>query len=75
MKQNVFKGKTHKKFMNKFISILFGLILLIAGVLVWGNNWAGFGDAALAFLQGGIVWLVLLIGLMLVILGISDLKD
>ena len=61
--------------MNKLVSILFGLILLAAGIFVWGNNWAGFGDAALAFLQGGIVWLVLLIGLMLVILGISDLKD
>jgi len=60
--------------MNKFISILFGLILLAVGVLVWGTNWGGFGDAALSFLQGGIVWLVLLIGLMLVILGLSDLK-
>ena len=60
--------------MNKFISILFGLILLAAGI--YGafalSSW---GKAALAFLQGGIIWLVLLIGLLLVILGLSDLKD
>ncbi len=74
--QNVFKSKTHLGYtMNKFISILLGLILLVVGIFVWENNWAGFGDAALSFLQGGIVWLVLLVGLMLVILGISDLKN
>ncbi len=61
--------------MNKFVSILFGLILLAVGILVWGANWLGFGSAALTFLQGGIVWFVLLIGLLLVILGLSDLKD
>ena len=60
--------------MNKFISILFGLILLAVGVY-GAFGLPSWGEAALSFLKGGIVWLVLLIGLMLVILGISDLKN
>mgnify|MGYP001583581549 CR=1 FL=1 len=60
--------------MNKFVSILMGLILLAAGIYgAFGlESW---GKAALSFLQGGIVWLILLIGLMLVILGLSDLRN
>ncbi|MEK6817513.1 MAG: hypothetical protein AABX80_01805 [Nanoarchaeota archaeon] len=60
--------------MNKFISILFGLILLAVGVY-GAFGLLSWGEAALSFLKGGIVWLVLLIGLILVILGISDLKN
>lgn len=60
--------------MNKLISILFGLILLIVAIYAWGLNWAGFGEAAVMFLQGGIIWLVLGIGFLLVFLGISDLR-
>lgn len=60
--------------MNKFVSILFGLILLAAGIY-GAFGLPSWGKAALAFLQGGIVWLVLLIGLLLIILGISDLRD
>ena len=60
--------------MNKFISILFGLILLAVGIFGWAvaPSW---GQAALQLLKGGIVWGILLIGLLLVILGLSDLKD
>ena len=62
--------------MNKFVSILFGLILLVVGIYgAWIAFPLSWGEAALSFLQGGIVWLVLLIGLLLVILGLSDLKD
>lgn len=61
--------------MNKWIQIIFGLILLIAGVLAWILNFAGFGAAALSFLKGGIMWVVLFAGLTLVILGISSLRD
>lgn len=60
--------------MNKFISILVGLVLLAAGIY-GAFALPSWGQAALTFLQGGIVWLVLLIGLLLVILGLSDLKD
>ena len=62
--------------MNKFVSILFGLILLVVGIYgAWIAFPLSWGKAALIFLQGGIAWLALLIGLLLVILGLSDLKD
>jgi hypothetical protein len=62
--------------MNKWLEILVGLILIVLAVYAWLANpfgW-GFGAAALEFLKGGIVWLVILIGLLFLMLGISDLK-
>ena len=61
--------------MNKWIEILLGLILIIAAVYAWGVNLAGFRTAALEFLKGGIVWFVILIGLLFLMLGISDLRE
>lgn len=61
--------------MNKWFQLLFGLILLLGGIYVWGMDYFGFGTAALNFLKGGFMWIVLLTGLALVILGISSLKD
>jgi hypothetical protein len=61
--------------MNKWIEILVGLILVILAIVAWGYNYAGFGTAALEFLKGGIIWFVILIGLLFLMLGISDLKD
>jgi len=61
--------------MNKIISILLGLILLVVAIFAWGVNLAGFGLAAVDFLKGAIVWLVLLIGLVLVVLGLNNLKN
>ncbi len=61
--------------MNKWTELLFGLILVIVAVYFWGMNIGSFGNAALTFLKGGIVWFVIMIGLLLLILGISDLKD
>ena len=60
--------------MNKWLEILVGLILVIAGIIVWITNFWNLGEAALALLKGGIVWLVIVIGLLFLILGISDLK-
>ena len=57
------------------MEILLGLILVIAAVVAWGYNLYGFGDAALEFLKGGIIWFVILIGLLFLMLGISDLKE
>ena len=59
--------------MNKWLEILLGLILVIAAVVGWVVL-PSFGAAALAFLQGGLVWIVILIGLLFLMLGISDLK-
>lgn len=61
--------------MNKLLTILIGLILLIVPIYAWIMNTAGFGTAALTFLQGGIVWLLLLIGAVTLMIGLSSLKD
>ena len=61
--------------MNKWAEILIGLILIIAVVYAWMTNIWGFGTAALDFLKGGIIWFIIMIGLLLLILGISDLKE
>ena len=61
--------------MNKWIEILTGLILLIGVIYVCGINLWGFGTAALEILKGGIAWIVALIGILLIIIGISDLRE
>ena len=65
--------------MNKWLELIAGLILIIVAVLVWAYsvNWGfwNFGTAAWEFLKGGIIWLVIIIGLLLLALGISDLKQ
>ncbi len=61
--------------MNKWIEILLGVILLGAVIYVWGLNVFGVGTAALEFFKGGIVWLLIFVGLILIVLGISDLRE
>jgi hypothetical protein len=66
--------------MNKWIEILVGLILVIGCILVWaysaswGSFW-NFGTAAWEFLKGGLIWFVIMIGILFLMLGISDLKE
>ena len=65
--------------MNKWIELLLGLVLLVGAILLsffslsWGR-W-DFGHAAWQFLKGGIVWFVVMVGLLFIMLGISDLKE
>jgi hypothetical protein len=61
--------------MNKWLQLFVGLILLLGGIYVWGMNFYNFGTAALNLLKGGIMWVVLLVGLVLIILGINSLKN
>lgn len=71
--------------MNKWSEIFTGLVLLIGSILIgWlssTNNWTVFGKdidffhAAWIVLKGSVFWIVILAGLMLLILGISDLRD
>jgi len=61
--------------MNKFIEILVGLVLLVAPIYAWIVNLWGFGDAALMVLKGGVVWGLVFVGLLFLILGISDLRE
>lgn len=59
--------------MNKWLEILLGLIFIIAPIAV-ALSYANWWSAAISFLQGAVLWFVLLIGLLFVMLGISDLK-
>ena len=63
--------------MNKWLELILGMILLVGTVaLVFpGMPLASWGNAALVFLKGGLTWIVALIGLILIILGISEIKD
>ncbi len=63
--------------MNKWIELILGIILIIAPLYValshWGAAW-GWGQATLEFIMGGIIVGVILLGLLFIILGISDIK-
>lgn len=64
--------------MNKWVELLIGLILLIVAIVVAFvtlplGTW-NFGTAAWEFLKGGLIWFVGLIGILFILLGISDLK-
>jgi len=67
--------------MNKWTELLLGLILLVGVILVawyspiwWGESW-NFRSAAWTFFKGGLFWLIALVGLLFIMLGISDLKE
>ena len=61
--------------MSKLFTVLIGLILLIVPVYSWIINLWGFGDAALALVKGGVVWVLIFVGLATLFSGISGLKD
>lgn len=60
--------------MNKWAEIFIGLIFIVAAVLSYFYLQSWF-DSAITVLKGGLVWFVLGIGLILVMLGISELKE
>ncbi|MEJ2267711.1 MAG: hypothetical protein P8X70_01405 [Nanoarchaeota archaeon] len=67
--------------MNKWIKIILGLLILNGVILtawysgqMWGSFW-NFKHAAWEFFKGGLVWITLMIGLIFIVLGISDLKE
>lgn len=63
--------------MNKWLKILLGLILLLVPLyLVFpGMSLASWGYAAWQLVKGGITLGILFIGLILIIIGISELKE
>ncbi len=71
--------------MNKWVELLIGLVLVTGMILVgWASSaysWTLFGKdmnflhAAWLFLKGGVFWFVTGIGVLLILLGISDIKD
>jgi hypothetical protein len=80
---NLYKQKSFLKAMNKWTEILVGLVLIVVAVLVWAysSSWMigpvsfDFGAAAWDFLKGGVIWFVIMIGLLFLLLGISDLRE
>jgi len=64
-----------KNTMNKWLGLLMGLILVAITIYLAGMNIWGFKDAAVIVFKGMLIWLVFFVGLLLIILGISDLKD
>ena len=71
----IYKPNKTLSLMNKYLEILIGLVLLLAPIYAWIINWADIGTAATLFLKGGLVWLLLGIGAMFLIIGLSDLRD
>ena len=70
--------------MNKWAELFLGLILLIGVILIawYSQFWSlilgkdfNFWHSAWIFLKGGIFWFVVMIGLLFIMLGISDLKN
>lgn len=66
--------------MNKWLELLIGLILVIVAIFVmwtstgWGSFW-NFKHASWEFLKAGVFWAVVGIGVLFILLGISDLKE
>ncbi len=68
--------------MNKWTELLLGLIFVIVPVIVafysqsnyWGWGYWNFWNAAGIVLMGGVFWMIVLIGILFILLGISDLK-
>lgn len=85
LQHNLFKQNPTGKIMNKWLELLIGLILLIGIILVaWSSSaysWVLFGrdlnflHAAWILLKGGIFWFITMIALILILLGINDLRE
>jgi len=60
--------------MNKFIELIVGLVLLLVPIYAWIAYPTSIGKDAITFLIGGLVWLLILVGVVFILVGISDLK-
>ena len=58
--------------MNKWLELILGVILVVVPVVL-AVSYSTIGAAALSFLIGGLVIGVVLVGVMLIMLGISDI--
>ena len=61
--------------MNKWIELLVGLILVIVPIVLALLVWPTWWTSALEFLVGGIFWFLVGMGLLFILLGISDIKE
>ena len=71
--------------MNKWMELFLGLLILVAMILIsWASatySWTIIGKdfnllhAGWLFFKGGIFWFIIMISLLLILLGINDLKE
>jgi hypothetical protein len=71
--------------MNKWTELILGLILLVGAIIIsWASSaysWTIFGKnidflhAGWLLLKGGIFWFVIMVALILIVLGINDLRN
>jgi hypothetical protein len=60
--------------MNKWLELLVGLVLLIVPICA-ALIFPSWGQATISFIKGGLIVFIALIGLLFIMLGISDLKE
>jgi len=58
--------------MNKWLELVLGIVLVIVPIVL-AVSYSTIGAAALSFLMGGLVVGVVLVGIMFIMLGISDI--
>jgi|TARA_B100001971_G_scaffold190015_1_gene192438 hypothetical protein len=61
--------------MNKILQILIGLLIFIIPIYVWAINYLGFGTAAIELVKGGLIWIALFIGGIILLTGILGLRE
>jgi uncharacterized membrane protein len=65
--------------MNKWSELFLGLVLIIVPIVIafYSITWGAwnFWSAAGTFFKGGLFWFIIMIGVLFVLLGISDLKE
>jgi glucose dehydrogenase len=59
--------------MNKWLEILVGLVLVIGTIIIVFEH-PSYLSAALVVLKGGVLWALFGIGILFILLGISELK-
>ena len=59
--------------MNKWLELVLGIVLLLAPISVAMQFASSIGAATIAFIEGGLVVGIALIGLMFIMLGVSDI--
>ena len=60
--------------MNKWTELFLGLCAVLIALYLVLQDIAGFQEATIAFFKGGFAWALFLAGLLLLMLGITDLK-
>ncbi len=64
--------------MDKWSELLLGLILVIVPIVIafYSQTWGmwNFWSAAWTFFKGGLFWVIVMMGVLFILLGISDLK-